>query len=96
MYILVPAADRYNNCWKPMIQNLDPKESWAPMHYPINCLNFFIKFVANYNSWYAYEDETPRNRRGVAKGPEGKAAFEAERKEIREKAEKNLQMKIGQ
>ena len=74
---LVPAASRYYIRHEPMVENIEPADSYGVTHFPINSLNMTFKFFANQKSDYAYPDKKPKNAAGVQKGPEGAAAFAA-------------------
>ena len=78
-----------------MVENIEPADSYGVTHFPINSLNMTFKFFANQKSDYAYPDKKPKNAAGVQKGPEGAAAFAAERDILRERVETYMKMKIG-
>ena len=78
-----------------MLENLEPSDSYAVTHFPVNALGMTTKFFANYKSAPAYEDGIPKNKRGVQKGPVAAAAYAQERKTLTERVEIFLKMKIG-
>ena len=78
-----------------MLENLEPSDSYAVTHFPVNALGMTTKFFANYKSAPAYEDGIPKNKRGVQKGPVAAAAYAQERKNLTERVEIFLKMKIG-
>ena len=92
---IVKAPDRDYVIREPMLENLEPSDSYAVTHFPVNALGMTTKFFANYKSAPAYEDGIPKNKRGVQKGPVAAAAYAQERKNLTERVELFLKMKIG-
>ena len=80
---------------KPMIKKLKPEDSYAIVHFPINALGMTLRFMANYNSSDAYENREPRNESGLKKGELGAKRYEEERKNLREKIEEKMGIRVG-
>ena len=77
-----------------MLKNLDATKAYHPLHFKLRVLGFCYKFIYNLNSRWAYDDLIPIWQTGIAKGPDGAAAY-AEARDTFISEMKKIGLRIG-
>ena len=94
-FIIVKSHKRYNVSHEGMLTALDPCESPASMHLAIRELECECKFLYNFNCRPDCPNRIPTNAPGKKKSKKEKEAYDRERNEFRNNAEKKLGLRIG-